>query len=179
MQAKKLVSTLAVAAAALISSSSVAAAADPGTGGVSVQPSAAEPGKSVTIYDGAQCKSDSATATSDAFTDSAGMGSLSGMLGGNATIANVTPGDYDVTVSCASSRRWKHKKCKYHGKVHVNAPKAPQAQAPKPQGAVKTGLGGATMTRDTSEMAGGAALLAAAAAAAGAVAIRRRSGDQA
>jgi hypothetical protein len=166
MQAKKIIPVIAVAGAAVLATAPMAAA---GNGSVSVVPGSAQPGATVTVYDGNLCRGDSATATSDAFSGDVQMSSLANMLGGDAKIANVSPGSYKVYVKCGNSeRRWKSKT--YCGSVTVLAPAGP----------VKTGLGGAVRRANPAEIAGGAALLALAAGGAGAFVIRRRrTGDAA
>jgi hypothetical protein len=165
MQAKKLITALAIAGAAVISTAPVAAAADGDRGHVTVDPHSARPGESVTVDDGGRCWGRS-EAWSDAFTSRLRLDRDGGRA--RARIADVDSGDYDVWVSCETGRRWKHKKRICRGSVHV---------MPKPVGPVKTGFGGAVRSASTAEMAGGAALLASAGAAIGAVALRRRRDD--
>ncbi|AEW92677.1 MULTISPECIES: hypothetical protein [Streptomycetaceae] len=98
MQAKKLVTAIAVAGAAVIAGAPVAAAHDGWD--VHVVPHEAKPGETVQVYDGDRCHSEYASAWSEAFTGEARLERARHGLGGEARIADVKPGEYKVVVKC-------------------------------------------------------------------------------
>jgi hypothetical protein len=146
------------AATVALASGPIAQAAASGLGKVSVQPNPAAAGSTVWVWDGDQCAGTTGTASSRAFTASAKLGQLDGMLGGSTKIAWVSPGSYAVTISCSGKA--------YTGWVVV-----------APKGAPHTGDGASLISSGSDNLAVGS-VLAAAGLGVGAFAMRRRRAAQ-
>jgi hypothetical protein len=149
------------AAAIVLAASPVAFGASGGQGIVQAQPTSAQPGTTVTVYDGNQCAGTSGSASSRAFTTTVTLSPLAGMLGGSATLANVPGGKYVITITCGGKT--------FTGFTNVTVI--------TPHGGAATGDGSslAASTSSTSLPSGSVLAVAGAGVALGFLALRRRS----
>lgn len=147
----------------VLAASPAAFGASGGQGIVQAQPTSAQPGTIVTVYDGNQCAGTSGSASSRAFTATVTLSPLSGMLGGSATLANVPGGKYVITITCGGKT--------FTGFTNVTG---------IPHGGAATGDGSslAASTSSSSLPNGSVLAVAGAGAALGFLALRRRAGKK-
>ncbi|MEY9964999.1 hypothetical protein ABIA33_003041 [Streptacidiphilus sp. MAP12-16] len=164
MRAKRFVCAMAAAGAVVLVASPTASADDGARGRVTVQPSSVDPGDTVWVFDGGQCHTKEAVATSEAFWQPIELEHRDdGILAGKGKISpTAEPEKYDVWVKCGDE--------KFKGWVWV------KKGDDRPHGGVSTGSGGAIAGTNSAEMAAGASLLAGSAGAGALMMRRRRAG---